>query len=160
MGWCGRAPAPPAYDAGTGLQIKGAPPCPTNQIRLLPRWASTSARIPSTPSRGAPRQAGTKEEHGPELVAALGRSAGSLLRSDGAAALALEGCDLDFQVLIRGADAGIADNGHGKWSGVPCLETQAPMFLEMTSARMFGSSLAASCTSKAPPSERTRASSV
>src|SRR3989454_9434009 len=40
MEWSGRAPAPPASDAGMGRVSNGAPPCPTNQSRPLPRWAS------------------------------------------------------------------------------------------------------------------------
>jgi hypothetical protein len=47
MGWCGRAPAPPAYDAGKRLPIKGALPCPINRTQQLPRWASISARTRS-----------------------------------------------------------------------------------------------------------------
>src|SRR5215467_6547925 len=46
--WSGRAPAPPASDAGMGRVSSGAPPCPTNQSRPLPPWASISARIRST----------------------------------------------------------------------------------------------------------------
>jgi hypothetical protein len=37
MEWSGRAPAPPARDAGRGLAIRGAQPCPTNPMRPLPR---------------------------------------------------------------------------------------------------------------------------
>src|SRR5260370_26678982 len=48
MEWSGRAPAPPASDAGMGRVSNGAPPCPTNQSRPLPRWASILARIRST----------------------------------------------------------------------------------------------------------------
>jgi hypothetical protein len=44
MEWSGRAPVPPALNAVTGLQIGGAPPCPTSPLRSSPRWASTSAR--------------------------------------------------------------------------------------------------------------------
>src|SRR6266566_1446786 len=39
MEWSGRAPAPPASDAGMGRVSNGASPCPTNQPRPLPRWA-------------------------------------------------------------------------------------------------------------------------
>jgi transposase len=48
MEWSGGAPAPPASDAETGRLSNGASPCPTNQPRPLPRWASISARIRST----------------------------------------------------------------------------------------------------------------
>src|SRR3981081_2862515 len=37
MEWSGRAPTPPASDAGMGRVSNGAPPCPTNQSRPLPR---------------------------------------------------------------------------------------------------------------------------
>jgi NAD(P)-dependent dehydrogenase (short-subunit alcohol dehydrogenase family) len=50
MEWSGRAPAPPASYAGKGRVSNGAPPCPTNQSRPLPRWASILARIRSTSS--------------------------------------------------------------------------------------------------------------
>jgi hypothetical protein len=50
MEWSCRAPAPPASDAETGRLSNGASPCPTNQSRPLPRWASILARIRSTSS--------------------------------------------------------------------------------------------------------------
>src|SRR6202140_3171084 len=48
MEWSGRAPTLSASDAGRGYE--GAPPCPTNQLRPLPRWASTSVKTRSTSS--------------------------------------------------------------------------------------------------------------
>src|SRR5215471_17729804 len=50
MEWSGRAAAPPEREAGNGLAIEGAQPCPTNQSRPLPPWASILARIRSTSS--------------------------------------------------------------------------------------------------------------
>src|ERR1700730_11866713 len=48
MEWSGRAPALPARDAEIGRLSNGAPPCPTNQVRPLPQWASILARFRST----------------------------------------------------------------------------------------------------------------
>jgi hypothetical protein len=42
MEWSGRAPYLPASDAGRGYQ--GALPCPTNQLRPLPRWVAYNPR--------------------------------------------------------------------------------------------------------------------
>jgi hypothetical protein len=39
MEWSGRAPAPPARNAGMGRASNGEPPCPTNQSGTLPPWA-------------------------------------------------------------------------------------------------------------------------
>src|SRR5262249_17487599 len=50
MEWSGRAPAPPASDAGMGRVSNGAPPCPTNKLRQLPRWALILVRMRSTSS--------------------------------------------------------------------------------------------------------------
>jgi hypothetical protein len=50
MEWSGRAPAPPACDAGMVRVSNGAPPCPANQSRPFSRWASILARIRSMSS--------------------------------------------------------------------------------------------------------------
>lgn len=59
--WSGRVPARRVM-LGLGRVSNGAPPCPANQSRPLPRWASRSARIRSMSSvsidavRWCPRQ--------------------------------------------------------------------------------------------------------
>src|SRR6266404_3238310 len=44
---------PSQRDAGTGWQFEGAQPCPTHQLRPLPRWASTSFHVVGLDRRGA-----------------------------------------------------------------------------------------------------------
>jgi hypothetical protein len=50
MEWSGRAPAPPASDAGMGRVSSEAPPCPRNQIRPLPPWGSIRIFRSHTPT--------------------------------------------------------------------------------------------------------------
>src|SRR5262245_34843022 len=48
MGWSGRAPAPPAMEAGKGRQRRGARQCHASSILESPSSVSISARTPFT----------------------------------------------------------------------------------------------------------------
>jgi hypothetical protein len=101
MGWSGRAPAPPARHAGTGLPSKGAPPCPTNQTPLFATMGidigKNSFHVVGLDQRGAivPRQKWSRGQ----VEARLANMAPCLIGMEGVILLGLQGIEWEDREL-------------------------------------------------------------